>query len=284
MKISTDSFYWIGDEHKECQDYATTGVYGNLAYAIVCDGCSSAKGVDFGARLLAHSFESFVPMIAGMTHNLTHTAAEAVGIAVILEAQKALGMFPRISRNALCATLMVAITDGRRLHCYTYGDGMVYLKHRGKGYHAQMLSYPTGAPYYLWYRLNAADAQAYHDNFLGDMHNLLIEGEAPDEKGRLLDRIAHPYKTIGVVDVDIAAEEIECVGLTSDGIGSFEAQKEGEQFKPVPAWEMIPEFFGFRSWSGDFVQRRIQAMEKARRKAGTKHHDDVSVAAIHFEP
>ncbi len=54
--MNTDCFYSIGHSHKVCEDYALSGTIGDtLAYAVVCDGCSSSKQVDVGARLLAHN-------------------------------------------------------------------------------------------------------------------------------------------------------------------------------------------------------------------------------------
>jgi hypothetical protein len=286
VKIQTDAFFAIGDSHKECQDYALTGTYDRLAYALVTDGCSSAKAVDFGARILAHSFETFVPLISGMTNNLERTVPEELGNAVILDAQRAIGLFPRVPRNALCATLLAIITNGRKVQVYMYGDGMVHVRYKSGKILAQWINYTSGAPYYLWYRLNDADKQAYKDHFTGDLTNCLIQGNV-DEKGKLIDRLSHPHDTVGVLSFDIEHEKddpIVSVGVSSDGIGSFEAQAPGEPYKPVAPWDMLPEFFCFRNFAGDFVQRRMQSMEKNRRKLGMTHHDDVSVAAIHFAP
>lgn len=287
MKIQTDSCYLIGDEHKECQDYALTGVYEKYAYAIVADGCSACRSVDFGARILAHSVETFIPMIAGLTNNLQKVVPNSLGMSIISDAQRALGLFPRIDKTALCSTLMIAITDGKLLHVYCYGDGMVYFKWRGEStYNAEWLTYNSGAPYYLFYKLNPTDQKLYQESFTDKFRNIVIHGDIAhdDGKGKIVDSVdidmLSPYSHI--LTIEDGDNFLECIGLSSDGIGSFQAQKEGQPYSNVPAWEMIPEFFGYKNYAGDFVQRRMQAMEKTRRKLGMKHHDDVSCAAIHF--
>ena len=54
--ISADSYYTNGGLNKGCQDYALhdSGFF-PAPYIIVCDGCSSSRFTDVGARLLAHA-------------------------------------------------------------------------------------------------------------------------------------------------------------------------------------------------------------------------------------
>ncbi len=56
--MSSDSFFTIGKSHDICEDYACNGVFNDeIAYVIVCDGCSSSTHTDFGSRILSKSIE-----------------------------------------------------------------------------------------------------------------------------------------------------------------------------------------------------------------------------------
>ena len=53
MQLFADSFFTIGYPHVNqgipCQDYAVSGVMGDVAYGIVSDGCSSSPATDIGS-------------------------------------------------------------------------------------------------------------------------------------------------------------------------------------------------------------------------------------------
>jgi len=60
-----DSFFFIGDSHEICEDYAVSGIHhlneaetNIVPYGIVGDGCSAAKNVDFGSRFLVKAAEN----------------------------------------------------------------------------------------------------------------------------------------------------------------------------------------------------------------------------------
>src|SRR3989344_1416575 len=57
MKLFSDHHFSIGEQHfrqgKPCQDYALSGEFENISFAIVSDGCSGGDNTDLGARLTA---------------------------------------------------------------------------------------------------------------------------------------------------------------------------------------------------------------------------------------
>ena len=52
--LQIDSYFTNGKVNKVCQDYVIHGET-PVPYVILCDGCSSSKFTDVGARILAHS-------------------------------------------------------------------------------------------------------------------------------------------------------------------------------------------------------------------------------------
>jgi hypothetical protein len=61
MRLYTDDYFHIGAAHLgsglPCQDYALSRSTGDMAYAIVSDGCSTGGRTDSGARVVAHTAE-----------------------------------------------------------------------------------------------------------------------------------------------------------------------------------------------------------------------------------
>jgi len=58
--LHTDWFITTGSTHDICQDYVLTGKYGDYAYGIVADGCSSSPRSEIGAKLLCLSAEALI--------------------------------------------------------------------------------------------------------------------------------------------------------------------------------------------------------------------------------
>jgi len=52
--MNADSYFEIGSTHLVCQDYALSGLYKDMCYGIVSDGCSSAENSEIGAQILCH--------------------------------------------------------------------------------------------------------------------------------------------------------------------------------------------------------------------------------------
>jgi len=85
--MNSDSQYLIGHSHHVCEDYALSGFYNGLHYAIVADGCSASKDVDIGARVLAKSAEGVIRSVYEH-HYQPHYYWDIVGKMIISNAQK----------------------------------------------------------------------------------------------------------------------------------------------------------------------------------------------------
>ena len=142
----------MGHDHYICEDYSLAEVIGNIAYAIVCDGCSASDDVDMGSRCLA--------MSAKRELRINPDIFSFDGKAAITNAQRVMDIFPYLSPQFLDATLLVAAVKNHHLMVQMYGDGVMV--HRKKdSIVAIHIELSSGAPDYLSYHLDPQRKQAY---------------------------------------------------------------------------------------------------------------------------
>lgn len=257
--MNSDSIFQIGHDHHVCEDYSLTGVVGEMAYVIVCDGCSASMDVDMGARCLA--------MSAKRELRLHSDALAFDGKNAIVNAQRVIDVFPYLSPQFLDATLLVACVKNKHLTVYMYGDGVMV--HRKKdsivSVHVQLSS---GAPDYLSYYLDPLRMQAYLA--LEDNKKEIIIREGGKESLR------DDFSPLDPFIYDTTVTEGDVIAVISDGINSFRKMNND----PIPWQDLIEEFTSYKTFEGEFVLRRIAAFKRKCLKEGTTHSDDISVASI----
>lgn len=261
--MKTDYDFKIGASHEICEDYALSGVLEEKAYAIVCDGCSGSEYVDVGARLIAHAAKgSIISGLRGWTH-------ESFSQSILVTLENALRFFPSLTHSSFDSTLLVAYVQKGMLRAFIYGDGMViHKKKNGLMYiHVSFSLEDNGviktAPDYLSYRLS----QERLDGFESWTANQKIV----DNTGTKI--VTKPFCPLSICEpVEIG----DVIVLCSDGIDSFR-RLDGT---PIPFEEMISEFSNFPNTEGEFVTRRLNALDKKCKSTGTSHFDDISIAAI----
>jgi hypothetical protein len=280
--MNTDFYLERGRDHAICEDFATAGMAGGIGFAMVSDGCSSSKEVDFGSRILVHAArDNLIPLL------VSGASFEAVGFgeATIAKAGKVLGCFEGLPASTLDATLLLGLVEpdspagGHRAHVYFWGDGVVIVRTKERVI-ATLLRFAGNAPFYLSYALNAARQQAYLDQHGGrkevvrvtfDLTGTELSRETRRETGP--DPLA-PYAE----QFDLEAGD--SLALVSDGITQFFASDN----TPI-AWETLaPKFVDFKRPKGVFVRRRMNFFERENPAAGIRHLDDLSVAAVTFLP
>lgn len=256
--MNANSTYSIGKEHVTCEDYAITGNDGELAYAIVCDGCSASPDVDFGARVIAKSAEHMIKCY----HNDNDVDYKLMGGMVIAKAKHIFDIFPRLHPQALDSTLLMAWVKNNKLRVFMYGDGIFVLRNK-YGVHAQQVHLTSGAPDYLSYYLNNDRELAY---------------------SQLEDNVKELWTVDGVISydpfdhipLDFEVEAGDTVSVISDGINSFRRSDN----TPIHWRELVDEFTGYKTTEGEFVLRRMNAFKRKCLKEGITHYDDISVASI----
>src|SRR5689334_24245825 len=129
--MNTDFYLERGKEHAICEDFATTGIIGGHGFALVSDGCSSSKEVDFGSRILVHAAKD------NLTTLLASGApfdAIAFAQATIARAGKVVGCFELLPVTTLDATLLLALvrpdrdTESFWAQVCFWGDGLAIMR------------------------------------------------------------------------------------------------------------------------------------------------------------
>src|SRR5215471_7910586 len=104
--MNTDFYLERGKDHAICEDFAATGMVDGSGFAMVSDGCSSSKEVDFGSRILVHAArDNLLPLLA------SRASFDGVdfGKATIAKAGKVIGCFAALPVSVLDATLLLAV-------------------------------------------------------------------------------------------------------------------------------------------------------------------------------
>lgn len=275
--MNADHDYQIGKDHSVCQDYALSGVHGDFAYAIVCDGCSSSTDVDFGARVLALTARETLKINRGAPLGF-----EAFGKTTIRRADTVSCIFPHLNPQFLDATLLVTWIQSGVMTAYLYGDGVFFHKTRNSlrivhvDFKVPMDGVERPAPAYLSYYLEDDKLEQYRR--LGGTRTVwdsLISRDAETnewaESGT--DKATRPLDPL-VVQAPVAPGDI--IAVTSDGINTFRNPDDTQ----VDWRDVAEQFVGFKNFQGSFVRRRISAYLRQCHKNLVTHSDDISLAAI----
>jgi hypothetical protein len=288
--LLTDSYFEIGNGHTVCQDYALSGIYGNMGYAIVADGCSGSKHSDFGARILAHVARDVLYFLYDrkiIQDILSHEKAleaerfiQEIIVKKLLESKAILNLDPSI----LTSTLLIGIIldDGAEIPthlCIGWGDGYFITKHNSGEIYVFGLSYSMSAPYYLSYQLNRSNDLLYEQEF-GDQLCQQITKVIKDGKVDQVDFKRKDLKKPIVVQID--EDYFTDLIVTSDGIDTF-YKKTGDPLY-LPFEETLLECVNYKNYKGSFVERRIKnGVIKRYAQKGIVHFDDLSFASIRIE-
>jgi hypothetical protein len=264
--MNTDCTFQIGSEHQYCEDYAISSIFGNLAYAIVCDGCSASPDVDFGARVLAMSAKKI--LLKMMDAVDMHEPPYLFGACSIIAANRIFEIFPYLHSQALDATLNAAWVSDNKLTAVMYGDG-VFIHKKKDDYTASFVQLSSGAPDYLSYMLDK--------NRMREYEGLTINNKMIFSKTKNTDITTTVSNPFVPVVVQCPVEKGDIIAVISDGMNSFRNQDDSS----IAWYDLINEFAGFKSMEGEFVTRRLNAFKRKCLKEGIHHYDDISIAAIH---
>jgi len=293
--MNADSYFEIGHSHKVCEDYALSGVQGDLAYAIVSDGCSSSKDSDVSARLLVHISRDALLYLhrrkllydPNFLESSFRATFEEIVIKKCLEVKDTL----RFPCDIFDATLLIAAAVGDvwgRKILFSWGDGYFILKRPSGAVDVISLSYESNAPYYLSYELS----QDKHDAYAAEY------GSVPLHKN--IDRISVDG-VVDFVDVDVIPSVMQRsyfsvmgegadftqIIVSSDGIGTYEDDPgvqppTGTELRKYTALDVIPNMVSYKNPVGEFVTRRMNRLKKEYADTHVIHQDDVSCAAINL--
>lgn len=285
--MNTDAYFEIGSSHKVCEDYALSGIYENMAYAIVSDGCSSSKHSDVGARLLSHIAQGAIKhlkkrgLIADPSYD---TLFRELVIRKCTETQQTLGLTPDI----FDATLLTCVVHENKATVIGWGDGYFIFALKDGTCFVTETKYASGAPYYLSYELSMDKKESYRQIYGKDIvtrNTYIINPDGVLSSVDTVESTTPMYQTyFDTLDTD----NIKAIALTSDGTDTYEddpkfERPDGASKKCYKAIEMIPSIVGYKNTVGEFVNRRMTRFRSDNGKSHILHYDDVSCSAIALE-
>ncbi|BDI28095.1 hypothetical protein CCAX7_001460 [Capsulimonas corticalis] len=274
--MNCDCAFFIGADHKICQDYALCSGGDDSCAVVLSDGCSSSPDTDIGARLLvkaAAGSMSLIDVIPDPFESLDRYHQQTLRLA-------ALGCnVIRLDPACLDATLMTIKANAEGFVVSCYGDGVFALLRRDGVAEIYSIDFADGYPHYLSYLLHPER----HDEFEAWTSNIkhvtrqLLPRDGSEPNTRVSDAAVEFY-------YGSAADYLFAVAI-SDGIFSFtEAPQPGspQPGRTLPLEDVLTPLLDFKNASGEFVQRRLQAFLRTCALRRWRHSDDLAMAAIYL--
>jgi Protein phosphatase 2C len=273
-----DSYFEIGSTHLVCQDYAVAGVFEDMAYAIVADGCSSADFSEIGASMLCHIAKYQVQILkkTGVLEQCSpETLSKLLAGSIAQKANEIKNLY-LISSGALQSTLLITLVYKDCVWVFAYGDGVIiskYKKHDGSTtLLIEELDYPTNAPCYLCLNKEAYRKEYPDSELVYTQHEFFNnESRVKDEK-----RISSDSLFYYVTNIHDMNRYLISISICSDGIKTFYDDSK----KEINLGVIAQEFTNYASNNGVFVQRCMNFLKRKNFKNNIVHHDDISCATI----
>jgi hypothetical protein len=291
--LNADRYFYIGKTHDVCEDFAVAGSIPpdpNNAYAILCDGCSSSKDTDIGARLLVKAAERLLlPRLSLTTGSPPRT-----------EIDRAREVCFDLNLNSSCldATLLkiTALDTGK--HCKwnasCIGDGAIIKIRNDNKIEITDIEYKSGAPYYLSYKLDREREKDYIKTYSLEraVTKWIFDPACNFDEDNIATKISNPiidYNDKPYVEegfFDDSEDGYHSILITSDGIHSFQ-QKIITDISAVNSQigieRILPKLLDFKGYHGQFVARRMKRFMKDSAKWNWSNLDDLSMAGVHYE-
>jgi len=282
--MNTDSAYYIGTTHEECQDYAISGKNS----VAVSDGCSGSSNSDIGSRVL--SITAMNKMVE-LDSLISFDEKEC-----ILLARPAIKML-NIPNECLDATLLTAKAYESGAMAMCCGDGVIAIKTTSGKTIIINCEYSDNFPFYINYLY---DQSGRYSNWINH-HNkrkitqtvidadgfIIFNEEILETTNRIFEEIGGLIKVVGnktIVEV-LNENEIEYIAIMSDGVHSFyETITTGtSKFNsPLTYIEVLLDLLTFKNFNTHFVQRRMNKFRKKYAKKNCANGDDFSLAVIYL--
>ena len=295
MQFKTNSAYIIGDGHKYCEDFAYHAILKDkvdqeIALAIVADGCSSSLqkdgirnpiNVDFGSRLATIVSASVLKKIlrgVEITEDFRFSSIyESQFIHYFnLELWRAIRSIG-VNLSVLDTTLLICLVfPNGQYNFIAWGDGFMVIKdYSCYEFLYRKVLYLSNAPLYVSYSLDPQKRERYIKEF---------GSERIDEEGLVYyDENIDPEITIEsndgfsplFVERFILLEDKEII-IMSDGASSFE-DIDGN---PISSRCFLKWMTQNKTSGSSFIERRINLLNRWKKKNNIRNIDDFSMAGI----
>ena len=267
MTLNSDFYYKIGFSHKYCDDYAciSDNIITNMA--IISDGCSSSYKSNYGSLILP---QIYIDLILSNKSNIGQEE-------IIYSANKCISYLnlPEQSLDATLFAIYIEQNTSNKYRIFCSGDGSIIKITKDNHIEFTYIEYPSGAPLYMNYYSNSRRLELYKEKygFKRIIHNYKVIDNIIVDYQSITDETGESYIESG------NATDYKFIGVTSDGIASFvDADK-----KLIENIVVVKELLNFKSYKGEFIQRRMNGFNKYCLDNGWKHSDDFSIAGIHID-
>jgi hypothetical protein len=266
--MQTDSAQVIGHRHAAVagpsQDYATSGVDGGLAWAVVADGCSTAGETDLGARAWALAarkiLRSHPEALGWPARDWTHQ--------LLLAAEPTLSQLPLSDGFA---TLGVLGVKSGSLRAMFWGDGVLLLARADGTLSYFVLSYENNAPFYLNYARQPGALNAWGSPKLTVFRTDVSTQGVVLGTRELTTSVIAPWE----LSLDLSAEPLRGAILCTDGVTDVSGQLTQAVLQGIA---------DIRSPSGMFLRRKLARLVRDWSKTGARPEDDLSLSGIWLPP
>jgi hypothetical protein len=283
MRFSTDHYFQIGHAHytagKPCQDHALSRSSGQIACAIVSDGCSTGGNTDVGSRILTFGTLQAIRDHAKASSGSLETAA----ISITARQQQLIGAVrPMIGleRGDMLATCIYAYFTQSGGLIHVQGDGVIGLKYRDGDVLMRRYEWADNVPFYPSYE--GRDLEAFIERHGKDLHATRLDEQIVCRKTNGTNTETSASHTVqeGIRGISLEIPPHQLVGLEfvavfTDGV---------TQIENVDWRDATMEFLAFKNNAGEFAKRRMIRGVKDMQQRGKGPIDDISYAVIQIEP
>lgn len=246
--MEIDAFFNIGKDHKICDDYTIFG-FEPYPFVLLSDGCSSNKFTDIGSRVLTSiakkNLFSFTP-----DNYIDY-------LSIVLEESRSILSLMGLDKSALNATLILIIEYQNKIYALLLGDGCLIYQTKDNINHYIKHEYSDNFPFYLNYL--KADIK--------DTHSLEVIKDGIES--------IKPFKEIELYEFN--KSDLNWIVGSTDGIFSFSNGASLIDFD-----EMINSVSDFKSFKGEFIERKLKRITKNLNKEGFFNSDDWSLGGIYL--
>lgn len=269
--MNSDSYFEIGSSHIVCQDYALSGIYGNMTYSIISDGCSEAPNSEIGAQIMCHSAKYAITLLHQsrvFDQCDLDTLSSLLGNIIYKRIDDIRKLYP-LSLASLQATLHIALAYDNVAYTFSWGDGVIICKWPTGQSSIIEISYPCGAPVYL-----VTDESNYRDERkqANESCEVVLKSHYFSNDA-VVDKTRNPFKCIASF---YSGAKPTSITICSDGIKSYKEKN----INDVPLLTMAAEFTDFASTEGVFVECCMKFLKKKALKMQWSHYDDICCGAI----
>jgi hypothetical protein len=276
--MNSDAFFCIGKTHQICQDYAEAGA----DHVILSDGCSTAADSNIGAILLSRAAKLMLKRYPNDVGNF----CEEVAIK-----SKSYADAMELPEECLYATLGMITGQERRFEAMLHGDGVIAGRRRGTLiWDVSVYEFPSGAPYYLAYKLSQQWRNTYLQRFGVESRLTTYEVVMDTKKSEDVQRgskVRNDEGSLGPFVRDYPYGEYDMVAVMSDGATSFQktvSTQTSKKQESVHVCDVLREVLNFKNYNGAFVQRRCKAAFRKFAEESVVNMDDFSLGVVyHYE-